>query len=268
MEAALPPRITNSRPARSGHAFEPWLIVPRPRLRPRIKLFCFAYAGGSAAAFREWPARFDNDVEVLALQLPGRGTRLTESPLTEIEPLVAKVSDVIKATSLPRFAFFGHSMGALIAYEVCRALRRIGAPLPEVMFLSGRSAPHLSDKRDVVSSLPDAAFLSRLSELGGTPPEILSNPEFMSLFLPMLRADFKLLESWRYQVEAPLDLPIVACAGTRDGHVTVDSIEAWRAHTTEHCECWRFNGDHFFPHTQMAPLTAKIRDRLVQAVCA
>lgn len=245
-----------------------WLVVPRPHSRPRIKLFCFSYAGGNASAYREWPTHFDHDVEVLAIQAPGRGSRIAENALTCIESMTRQIAEVIKSNSFPRFAFFGHSMGALLAFEVCRALRRAGAMLPEVLIVSGRQAPQLGGARENISALPEAAFLSRLEQLGGTPPDILSNPDMMSILLPSLRMDFKMLENWSYREEPALDLPIVACAGLRDSHVPVSAVEAWRDQTLHDFECWRFNGDHFFLHTQMASLTRKIRDRLTQAVCA
>lgn len=232
----------------------PWLFLPRPVLRPRVRLYCFPYAGGNATVYRAWPRALAADVEVCAVQLPGRGTRFNEAPITS----PAQMIDALEAALGPHlalpFAFFGHSMGALIAYELACRLRDRGGPAPVHLFLSGHSGPGLPPSEPPAHNLPDAEFLDRLRRYGGTPEEILREPELLSLLLPVLRADFTLYETWRDAGHAPLDVPFCVLGGQDDASAGRDRLEGWRTRTRGSFALHMLPGNHFFLHSAEAAL--------------
>lgn len=226
---------------------EPWLAFLKPRPNPKLRLFCFPFAGGGAMVFRTWSDALPEAVEVCPIALPGRERRLREKGLTRMEPMVDALATALDPflDDVP-FAFFGHSMGSAIAYELCHRLRRDGRPEPQVLIASGRRAPHLQgeDKADYL--LPDDAFIERLRDMQGTPEEVLANKELMALMLPMLRADFELIDTHASTSYPPLDLPIVALGGDRDDEVPREELEAWSELTDGQFTMRMFSGGHFF----------------------
>jgi surfactin synthase thioesterase subunit len=190
----------------------------------------------------ELPAR----VEICGIQIPGHGNRLREGLINRVEPLV----DALTPTLFPYldrpFVFFGHSMGALIAFEVARRLRRDCAPEPECLFVSGRPAPQLPDLEQHTYDLPEAEFLGELRRLNGTPKEVLEHPELLQLMLPIIRADFALCQNYHYMPDARLDYPIFAFGGVDDEEVSHEQILAWGDQTTASFSDQMFPGDHFF----------------------
>lgn len=211
-----------------------------------FQLYCFAHAGGGAGAYRDWQRALGSEVIVRAVQFPGRENRLLEAPY---EDLRALVSSIIAAVDFPNdrpYSFFGHSLGALVAFELARELRRRGCQLPTTLFASAYSAPHLARRRRPISALPDAEFISELNGYDATPHEVLRCRELMALLLPGLRADFRLHEAYAYAHEAPLDMSIVALGGIDDPMVSANEIAAWR----QHCKCSfdlrLFPGGHFY----------------------
>jgi len=244
----------------------PWFFKPAtvPRASQLVRLYCFSHAGGSAALYRPWQAAISPDIEIRAVQLPGRGARWHETSYTDWHPLVDELATVIAHDATSPFAFFGHSMGGLLAFEVTRELRRRHKALPMHLFVSGGNAPVHRDTSRRWHELPDAQLLEVLREFGGTTVEMLDNAEMMGIVLPIIRADFSLFASYRYAVEAPLALPITVFAGTRDRHLTPAFVERWRDETSELCEIDWFDGDHFFidPHRQA--LLARIAGTLTE----
>lgn len=224
----------------------------------RLRLFCFPYAGGSAAVYRDWHTLVPGEIEVAAVNLPGRGARFKEPPLDRAEVLVESLAEELGPHMEPPFAFFGHSMGALIAFELTRLLRREGRRLPERLLVSGRRAPHLPDEDPPIHGLPDAELMEELRQLNGTPEEVLAHPELMELFLPVLRADFAVCEEYRYREEPPLDLPISAFGGVDDPDVERSHVLGWREQTRGGFRLRMFPGGHFFLNDH--------RDALVRAV--
>jgi medium-chain acyl-[acyl-carrier-protein] hydrolase len=223
-----------------------WIGFSRPNPHARLKLFCFPYAGGGAAAYRAWGKELPQDVELCPVQLPGRESRMVEPPFQHLEGLVMALADAI-APQLDRpFAFFGHSMGALVAYELTRTLRRRGLPEPARLLVSAFRAPHLARRVAPIYHLPDEAFLAALRRFNGTPDEILQNADLMELVMPILRADFSVCETYTHRREAPLDLPIVAFGGCADEDVKPAELEPWRELTTSGFSLAMFPGDHFF----------------------
>ena len=226
-----------------------WLVKAAPAKEARLRLFCFPYAGGSAVTFRRWHEALPPDVEVIAVQLPGRGARRAEAPFTNMRPLVEAVAAVV-APHLDRpFALFGHSMGAAIAFELVRQLRRLYGAEPYHLFVSGRRAPHLPDTERPLHNMPEPEFVEELRRLNGTPPEVLAHKELMELMIPLLRADFSVAETYLLQPGEPLSCPLTAFGGVHDEHVEHEALAGWREHTTGPFAMKLFEGDHFFVET-------------------
>jgi surfactin synthase thioesterase subunit len=238
-----------------------------PKLNPQasLRLFCFPYAGGAAAAYYTWVNYLPADIEVCAVELPGRGTRLQERPLTSIESQVELIFGGIHRHLDKPFAFWGHSMGSIIAFELARRLSRENGLLPAYLFASGRQAPHLPDKYPPAYNLPEPELLQELRRLNGTPREVLDSPELMQLMLPILRADLQAIDTYPYSPGAPLECPIMALGGVRDAEVDSDGLEGWREQTTDSFSIRMLPGDHFFLHTAQ-PLLLKIISQALQRI--
>ncbi|MFY9820400.1 MAG: thioesterase II family protein [Thermoanaerobaculia bacterium] len=232
----------------NGQNSERWLAYREVNPRARLRMFCFPYAGGGASAFRGWASLLPADVEVCPVQLPGRESRLRDQPFSRPEPMIEALADVLQPYMDMPFVFFGHSMGAMIGFELSRELRRRGKKLPFCLFASGRRAPHLPAREEDIHSLPEPEFIAKLRELNGTPEEVLQHAELMKLLLPILRADFAVNETYVYTEEEPLDLALSAFGGLGDKEVTRDDVEAWRQHTRGRFRMRMLPGDHFFVH--------------------
>jgi medium-chain acyl-[acyl-carrier-protein] hydrolase len=234
-----------------------WLGWPKPNPLAQMRLFCFPYAGGSAMIYRSWPNLLISDVEVCPVHLPGRAQRLREQPFTRLSSLVQELVSAIRPFLDKPFAFFGHSMGAMIGFELARQLRLDHAPSPAQLFLSGRGAPHLAEADSPTFDLPDAEFVQYLRRLKGTPQEVLDDPELMQLMIPLLRADFAVCQTYEYKSEPPLDSPITVFGGLQDHEVRKEHLEAWREHTNSSFKLMMLPDDHFFLNSQQ-PLLLKI----------
>lgn len=226
-----------------------WLAYVRPNPAARLRLFCFPYAGGRAGVYRNWAASLSPQVEVLPVQLPGRETRLRETAFSSVRPLVEALGPALLPLLDRPFAFFGHSMGALISFELARWLRRVGAAAPEQLFVSARIAPQLPDPDPPTYNLPEAEFIEEVRRLNGTPEEVLRHEELLRLLLPLLRADFSICQTYRYEEEAPLNCPIKAYGGLNDLTVTRRLLEGWGEQTAGPFMLRMMPGDHFFLHT-------------------
>jgi medium-chain acyl-[acyl-carrier-protein] hydrolase len=159
----------------------------------------------------------------------------------ELAPRVAEAGE-------GRFAIFGHSMGALVAFELARRLRALGGPTPLALLVAGMGAPHCPPSRPPARHLPDDEFIVAVDRYGGLPAAVLESDELLELVLPALRADFEAAETYRYVPGEPLDVPIVAAAGVEDAFVPDGTLEAWADHTSVGCEARRMPGGHFFLH--------------------
>jgi len=228
---------------------ERWLAYREVNPRARVRMFCFPYAGGGASAYRGWAGPLPPDVEVCPVQLPGREGRLRETPFDRPEPLVQALADGLQPymQGLP-FVFFGHSMGAMLSFELARELRRRGQPLPLHLFVSGRSAPQIVDDEEPIHALPEAEFIDKIRELNGTPEEVLQHMELMRLLIPVLRADFAVNETYVYTEQEPFGFGISAFGGLGDKEVTREEVAAWKEHTTGRFRLRMLPGDHFFIH--------------------
>ena len=242
------------------------MTCPKPGPEKTLRLFCFPYAGGSPLIFRDWPNSMPLPVEVCLVQLPGRGIRLNETPFTRLTSLVeALARDITPYLDKP-FVFFGHSMGAMISFELARALRREHGLSPKHLFLSGRTAPQVARDEPVTYHLPEPEFIDEVRRLNGTPKEVLNNPELMQLLIPLLRADFEVCQTYEYQPDAPLDCPITVIGGLQDIEVKRQNLELWREFTTSRFLLRMLPGDHFFLHTAQPLLLRVLSQELHQYV--
>jgi medium-chain acyl-[acyl-carrier-protein] hydrolase len=243
-------------------ASNPAILCPRPNPAAAVRLFCFPHAGGGASAFRRWPAGLPPEVELCAVQLPGHETRRDEPLMTTLAALMpALARDLFPFLDRP-YAFFGHSMGALIAFELARHLRRHGARAPARLLLSAYRAPHLAAPHPPMHALPDAQFLRAISRLHGVPAEVQADAELMRQLLPVVRADVTVCETHAYGAEAPLACPISVFGGLDDPTATPGMLAAWRVHTRAGCAVRMLPGDHFFLQSGHQPLLRAIADDL------
>lgn len=240
----------------------PWIVRPNPRLQAVLRLFCFPYAGGGALTYRSWAEKMPLEVEVCALELPGRGLRLREPLFTGLLPLAEAIAHEIGPYLDEPFAFFGHSMGAVLAFEVARILRSGGKPGPAHLSVSGHPAPQLVNADPVTYDLPESQFLEELQRLNGTAREVLEHPELMQMLLPLLRADFEVIQTYPYRDQSPLICPISVYGGLQDKEVTPEDLEAWRQQTTGSFSVRFLPGDHFFINTAQPLLLQALTDQL------
>jgi surfactin synthase thioesterase subunit len=224
----------------------PWLFIHKPNRRATMRLFCFHYAGGGVMMFRPWPALLPAELEVCPIQLPGHDNRWPEPLLTDCRAIVNELATALAPYLDKPFAFFGHSMGGLIEFELAREFRRRGCRAPKHLFISGRIGPGVPFPRILRSDMPKDEFIAAVKQLNGTPAEVLDNPELIELVEPILRADVAVCEHYHYQEEKPLECPITVFGGLDDPEVTRDLLEPWRKATSNQFTLRMIPGDHFF----------------------
>lgn len=239
-------------------SINPWITCFQPKPQADLQLFCFPYAGAGASVFRTWADQPSSSIEVYAIQLPGRETRLREPPLSDMPTLVKALAPILTGCIDRPFAFFGHSLGALVSFELARYLQCHQKVLPQYLFASGRWAPQLSGRNPCLHTLPDAEFVTALRQYDGTPEAVLQNPELMEIFLPILRADLKLNETYQYLGTPPLNCPIAAFGGLDDEDVSCDDLAAWREQTKSAFSLHLFPGNHLYLKNQRSALLSII----------
>jgi medium-chain acyl-[acyl-carrier-protein] hydrolase len=227
-----------------------------------VRLFCFPYAGGNEAAYRNWQQKLPESIEVLPVQLPGRGSRIKEPPYSELRPLIHAASEALAAEMETPFAFFGHSMGGLIAFELARELRKQHGVQPVHLFISAKCSPRQRPADPAVGQLSDAALIEVLERYEGTPRELLNDPELMQLVLPIIRADMTLCDSYVYEPGPPLECPITVFGGLEDHVCSRPCLESWQEHTTGPFTLRMLPGGHFFINSWVAPVFEVIRREL------
>ena len=241
----------------------PWLLRRAGPLRG-LRLYCFAYAGGDAGMYLSWQTRLGPDIEICGVQLPGRGARLHEPVPESLPTLVEQIATVIADQAPQPFALFGHSLGALLAFEVARHLDRIGVS-PRHLFVSGCQAPTHRGGIRPLHLLSDEGLLEVLRDFNGTPPEVLRDREFMSLVLPTLRADFALACEYAYRPGPQLSVPMTVLAGTGESGGRWGEVGRWADQTVAPCRLHWFDGDHFFIHSHKHAVIDRVRGQLLEA---
>jgi medium-chain acyl-[acyl-carrier-protein] hydrolase len=239
-------------------------VLHRPDL-PRARLFGFPYSGTGPQFFRGWAGALPG-IEIAGVELPGRQRRLFEPPVTELRRIVDAVAAEIECHLDLPYAFFGHSFGALLAYEVACRLCDANKALPSHLFVSAFRSPNVVRHARALHELPDREFIAELKNYGGTPDQVLQDPEAMRLFLPALRADFLLHETYRWQQRCALPMPITAFYGTRDLIVPAVSMEEWASMTAARFKLIAINGGHFFIHSATAEIAEELRCAFVRDV--
>lgn len=241
---------------------KPWLVCHQPNPYADLRLFCLPYAGGGASIFRTWPDALPVSVEVVPVHLPGRETRISEQPFRRLQPLVGAIADAVAPHLSKPYAIFGHSMGALLGFELARHLRREGLPLPLHLFVSARDAPQHFEGCVQTYALPEPDFVEEVRGLNGTPSGVLEHPELRKLVLPVLRSDFELLQTYSYAHEPELDCPISAFGGQQDYRLTREHLEGWRKQTSASFTLDMLPGDHFFLRPSQQLLLDLISNKL------
>lgn len=231
-----------------------WLVRTAAREHASTRLFCLPHAGGGASLYRSWAAELPSWIDPVAVQLPGRENRLAEAPFTQAQRATEAIVDALRGELDRPYALFGHSMGALLAFEAARQLGREGTPSPTRLFVAGHRAPHCPEPVDRIHDLPDDQFIRRVRHLQGTPDEIFDEPSLRELFLPLLRADFELCDGYSFRPGPPLDCPVTAVGGSSDPHVPREALKEWRTLTRGPFETATVSGGHFFVNESRAEL--------------
>lgn len=255
----------------SPTASSPWFVNPEPRWEATWRLIGFPHGGGGPQAFREWPKHLGEVVEMLAVHLPGRGSRLADPVIDDIDDLVESIVEAMRQCFDKPFAFIGHSVGALVAYEVARRLAELGLPTPMRLFASAHHAPQHAAHAgaEPMYLLGDDELVDVVRTLGLVPEEALADTELLSLILPPLRADFALSETYVPPTDAtPLPCPITALGGTADPLLGEDDLREWSTCTRGGLTVRTFDGDHFYTTTRLPELAASIQADIAGDIAA
>jgi myxalamid-type polyketide synthase MxaB len=272
LAAVLAPQLGASvpsvaEPSTNGHAGNPagrWLACYEPRNEARLRLFCFHYLGGGASAFRRWQENLPAEIEVCPVQLPGREQRIRENACEQMLPLAATLAEQLRPMLDRPFALYGHSMGALLAFELARQLRRESLE-PVHLFAAAYLAPHAPGPYRQGQQYDRSDLDEVVRRLLDVPEAVMANEEFMSALLPTINADLKLVGSYAYELQAPLDCPITAFGGESDREVKEQDLLGWRQHTTQAFRLQMFAGGHLFLEPSQDALLKAIQAALEPA---
>lgn len=235
-----------------------WLRCRTPRHSPSARLICLPHAGGTAGPYAAWGAGFPDDMELSAVQYPGREDRLGEPPADDLETLVTGLCAALLPLAERPLVLFGHSFGAVVAYEAARRLTAWGRA-PDHLVVSGRRAPSLPARGDM-HTRPDDDLVAELVRLGGTRGDLLADPAVRDVYLPAVRADFKLAETYHRSACPPLGCPVTAVMGETDTEVDEAQARAWAVHTTGPFELRAFPGGHFYFTPRREPVARLLAD--------
>lgn len=228
----------------------------------QVRLLCLPHAGAGASVYRAWAATLPAEIAACPVLPPGRERRRAEPLLHSAADVVRQLAPDIISMVRPPYAIFGHSTGALCAFELTREIRRLGGPLPGHLFVAGRRAPQLPMTRTELASLPIAELAAVLRRLGGTPEDVLRNPGILALIQPLLAADFAVNEAYDYYAEPQLEVPITAFAGTSDPGARPDDMAGWQDETAARWSMAVLDGGHFAIFDQAAAVQQRIAQEL------
>ncbi|MDT7784040.1 MAG: hypothetical protein QOF58_2459 [Pseudonocardiales bacterium] len=243
------------------------LLTPQENPDAPVRLVCFPNAGSGAAGYRAFAPLLAPVAELAVVRLPGREARIAEEPHRKLSELVPQLADELGEcldVGTRGLAFFGHSMGALVAFELARHLRRCDRRVPDQIIASGRPAPHVPypPGYEFVHSLPEQRLVQRLRGYSGTPDELLADPDLLAMFLPTLRADFEVVETYEYYPEPPLPCAVSAYGGMADEEVPAATLASWAEHTTGAFRLRLFDGGHFYLDESRSRVACAVLDDL------
>jgi medium-chain acyl-[acyl-carrier-protein] hydrolase len=230
-----------------SYVMNKWFSVRLARTAPALRLFCFPHVGAGTSAYNSWPPSWaQGNVELWAVRLPGREQRLSEMPFQRMGPLIDALYEAMAPHLNPPYAFYGHSLGALIGFEMARRIRLQRRAGPVRLLVSAHSAPQIEMRRRPLYDLPRKEFEDELRRFAGTPEEVLQNQDLMDIMMQMLRADFEVNETYSYQKGLALDCPISVFGGLEDHGVSQADLAAWSVQTSREFSLHMLKGDHFF----------------------
>jgi pyochelin biosynthesis protein PchC len=236
----------------------PWFRSDTPKPLARARIICLPHAGGSAGFFRDWAARLPADIELLAVQYPGREERIDDALIDAMPTLVTRLADALTGVADRPYVLFGHSMGAAIAYELCVELLKRGTRLPRRLAVSAHEAPH-RHRAGHWHTASDADLCDEIIRLGGTAASLRASEELRALVMPIVRNDYRLIETWRAATEpVRLPLPIDVFIGRDDDEVTRDDAQDWHYLTSRDCTLREFGGGHFYLQAHRDALLAHL----------
>ncbi len=242
----------------------PWLPRMRSKTESKLRLFCFPYAGGATYTYSSWDSMLPHEIEVCPVELPGRAGRMREPAARSIRSLVESMSAALLPWMDRPFAFYGHSMGALISFELARELRRSHQLQPAHLFVSSCLSPHSPRRREKVTyNLPESQFIEELRRFNGIPSEVQEHSEeLLQLTMPLLRADFEACQTYEYIAEQMLECPLTVVGGSEDNGLNRGDLEEWREHTTAACTVRMVSGDHLFINTSQTWILRLLAEEL------
>jgi len=255
--------MTSASTTRLGLDPELWIRRFHPAREAAVRLVCFPHAGGAASAYFAFSRALPSSVEALSVQYPGREDRRGEPVLTDVRELADSLAGALAPWHGERLAFFGHSMGAIVAFEVADRLRQHHGVSPVAFFASARRAPSAA-REEHVHLLDDHGLLAELKALSGTATALFDNPEIVRMVLPAIRGDYRAIETYEYSPGAVLDCPVTAFAGAADHRVAIPEVRAWRDHTTGEFALRVFPGGHFYLHEHRAEVVRQVVRRLAE----
>lgn len=223
-----------------------WYKTFKSNQKAQIRLFCFHHSGGAASSYYRWVEHISPNIELIAIQLPGREDRFSEPLINRFEDIIFHLLEGFHIYTEKPFFVFGHSLGALVGFEFVSAIRKRYSILPHYLIVSAARAPHLTYKRTSLSHLDDASLTEKLKVYNGIEDNIINNNDLLSLFLPIIRSDFQLIENYRYNSFKPFLCDILSLAGSDDHTVNCEDIRAWSAYTMGKFHYLSFSGEHFF----------------------
>lgn len=240
----------------------PWLSYIRRDATARLRIFCLHPAGSGASFYRSWSHECPKSIELIAVQLPGREGRISEPCYTRLTPLLAAIATALHPYLTRPYALFGHSMGALVSYELACLLQRHGRLMPQRLFVSGHRAPQLPNLSPPIHAWPERHFMVKLRALANIPEAVLHSEELLALLLPVLRADFAVCEDYRYVESERLRCPISVFSGTDDSSVPNETALLWQERTSAEFTFHPVSGDHFFVQSKHAQILEIMRSEL------
>ncbi|HYD30610.1 MAG TPA: alpha/beta fold hydrolase [Azospirillaceae bacterium] len=240
----------------------PWIALAQPRPDSRLRLFCLPFAGGGASVFRGWVDTFPDGVDVLPVQLPGRESRFGEPPYLSLDRLLPDLMAALEPLLDRPFAFFGYSLGALIAYELTHLLKDTRGIEPARLLVAAHRAPDLPRLSVELHRLPSDQFWDWIGQYNGTSHAVMNEPEMRQILEPILRADFSIAETYRHQPRPPLSCPVSAFGGERDSVIPPDQIAAWKRLSRGRFDLSLIDGDHFFLFRHAEALRRMVVQRL------